>query len=100
MSSQGTSLGISAQGAPASMRFAPTDACRQEIVQHTGTAEGDDVWTRLGRYWKWLGEELDPTGTGSTKRISEDRAIDLALMLAKLERNLIAGLSIHQEKAL
>jgi hypothetical protein len=67
-------------------------------VDGVGRINGEDVWSRLGVYWGRLGEELDPIGT--TKHVSEDTAIDLALMLAKLERNLIAGLADHQESAL
>jgi hypothetical protein len=67
-------------------------------VDGVGRIDGEDVWSRLGVYWDRLGEEFDPIGT--TKHVSEDTAIALALMLAKLERNLIAGLSNHQKAAL
>jgi hypothetical protein len=41
--------------------------------------------------------ELDPTTPDS---LSEDTVIDLSTMLAKLERNLLAGLEAHQKLAM
>ena len=70
---------------------------RENAVQQLGKVDGEDIWRRLGRYWSRIDAELDPT-TSST--LSEDTIIDLGTMLAKLERNLIAGLGSHQEKAL
>jgi hypothetical protein len=57
----------------------------------------ENVWDRLGRYWSRIDKELDPTLTPNR---SEDTMIDLSTMLAKLERNLIAGLATHQEQAM
>ena len=55
------------------------------------------IWDRLGIYWSCIDVELDPTSSPSR---SEDTMIDLGTMLAKLERNLIAGLASYQEQAM
>jgi hypothetical protein len=70
---------------------------RENAVQQLDTIDGEDVWRRLGNYWGRIDAELDPT---TDSKLSEDTMIDLGTMLAKLERNLIAGLGSHQEKAL
>jgi ataxin-10 len=70
---------------------------RENAVQQLDTIDGGDVWSRLGRYWGRIDTELDPT---TDSKLNEDTVIDLGTMLAKLERNLIAGLGSHQEKAL
>jgi hypothetical protein len=70
---------------------------RENAVQQLDTIDGEDVWSRLGRYWDRIDAELDPT---TDSKLSEDTVTDLGTMLAKLERNLIAGLGSHQEKAL
>jgi len=75
----------------------PEADSRENAVHQLDTIDEEDVWGRLGRYWGCLDAELDPT-TSST--LSEDTIIDLGTMLAKLERNLIAGLGSHQEKAM
>jgi hypothetical protein len=66
-------------------------------VHQLDTIDGEDVWSRLGRYWGYVEGELDPT---TSSKLGEDTIIDLGTMLAKLERNLIAGLGTHQEKAM
>lgn len=66
-------------------------------MQQLGNVDGDDIWSRLGRYWSRIDAELDPT---TDSKLSEDTVIDLSTMLAKLERNLIAGLGSHQEAAM
>jgi hypothetical protein len=66
-------------------------------VHQLDTIDGEDVWSRLGRYWGCIEGELDPT---TSSKLSEDTVIDLGTMLAKLERNLIAGLGSHQENAM
>lgn len=70
---------------------------REDAVQELGTIDGEDIWNRLGRYWSFIDAELDPT---TDSKLSEETIIDLGTMLAKLERNLIAGLGSHQEAAL
>jgi hypothetical protein len=70
---------------------------REGAVQQLGTVNGEDVWTRLESYWSRIDAELDPT---TSSKLSEDTIIDLSTMLAKLERNLIAGLSSHQERTM
>jgi hypothetical protein len=70
---------------------------REDAVHQLGTVEGEDIWNRLGRYWSRIDAELDPT---TSTKLSEDTIIDLGTMLAKLERNLIAGLGGHQDKAM
>ena len=66
-------------------------------MRQLDTIDGDDVWSRLGRYWGRIDAELDPT---TDSKLNEDTIIDLGTMLAKLERNLIAGLGSHQDKAM
>jgi hypothetical protein len=70
---------------------------RENAVHQLGTVDREDVWSRLGRYWSRIDAELDPT---TDSKLNEDTIIDLGTMLAKLERNLIAGLGSHQEKAM
>ena len=70
---------------------------RENAVQQLGAIDGEDVWRRLGRYWDRIDTELDPT---TDSKLNEDTIIDLGTMLAKLERNLIAGLGSHQDKAM
>ena len=70
---------------------------RESAVYQLDTIDGEHVWSRLGGYWVRIEGELDPTTSG---KLGEDTVIDLATMLAKLERNLIAGLGSHQEKAM
>lgn len=66
-----------------------------------GRVNGEDIWERLGRYWLHLESGLDPSGLANKQQsMSEDTRLDLATMMAKLERNLIAGLLIHQQKAM
>jgi hypothetical protein len=73
------------------------DYQRETAVQDLGTINNENAWDRLGRYWSRIDTELDPTLTPNR---SEDTMIDLGTMLAKLERNLIAGLATHQEQAM
>jgi hypothetical protein len=70
---------------------------RENAVHQLDTIDGEDVWSRLGRYWGRIDSELDPT---TDSKLSEDTIIDLGTMLAKLERNLIAGLGSHQDRAM
>jgi len=70
---------------------------RENAVYALDTIDGDDVWSRIGGYWVRIEGELDPT---TSSKLAEDTIIDLATILAKLERNLIAGLGSHQEKAM
>ena len=66
-------------------------------MRQLDTVDADDIWSRIGRYWSCIEKELDPT---TTSNLSEDTIVDLTTMLAKLERNLIAGLGSHQAKAM
>jgi len=75
----------------------PEADSRESAVYQLDTIDGEEVWSRLGGYWVRIEGELDPTTSG---KLGEDTVIDLATMLAKLERNLIAGLGSHQEKAM
>ena len=70
---------------------------REDVVHQLDTIDGEAVWRRLGIYWGRIDAELDPT---TSSKLSEDTMIDLGTMLAKLERNLLAGLGDHQEKAM
>jgi len=56
-----------------------------------------ELWSVLGNYWSLLADSLHPS---SSRNASEDSLIDLALGLAKLERNLVAGLASHQASAM
>lgn len=57
----------------------------------------DGLWDRLGGLWPSISSSFHPT-TGSAIA-SEDSRVSLALALAKLERNLVAGLEEHQAQA-
>lgn len=75
--------------------------CREDAISRLGRHEGEDLWTRLGRYWSYLEAEFNPSDLAPKRRtMSEDTLLDLATMMAKLERNLIAGIGHHQEQAM
>lgn len=57
----------------------------------------DTFWSRLSSFWAALALSFD-VGVESTRSLaSEDSRISLASTFGKLERNLVAGLQVHQE---
>lgn len=71
------------------------DASRYDLVESLSTA--GPVWPRLAGLWDAIGRSFQPGSEAAGS--SEDSRISLALGLAKLERNLIAGLAEHQDPA-
>lgn len=77
------------------MQGHPAELDRYDLAETLG---GDGlVWQRIAGIWKVIGRSFQPGFEESGS--SEDSRISLALGLAKLERNLIAGLTEHQELA-
>ena len=78
-----------------------TEQHREDVVLELGRVDDDDLWTRMGRYWEYLEGELNPSDHAPKRRaMSEDTLLDLTTMMAKLERNLIAGIAKHQQEAM
>ena len=69
---------------------------RGDIVRELSLDQS--LWEKLRELWNALAETLHPTKASSGS--SEDSLTNLALALAKLDRNLVAGLEDHQAKAL
>ncbi|KAL7422812.1 hypothetical protein Q5752_002108 [Cryptotrichosporon argae] len=61
------------------------------LAEHTSTSP----FTHLGRLWSALAAALDPAHAGP-----EDSRVELAAALAKLERNMVAGVQANQEAAI
>lgn len=68
---------------------------REDLVEQISS--GRSLWDRIGQIWIALSAAFHPI-TGKAIA-SEDSRISLALALAKLERNLIAGIEEHQAHA-
>ncbi|KAK1927072.1 spinocerebellar ataxia type 10 protein domain-containing protein, partial [Papiliotrema laurentii] len=59
----------------------------------------NDAWSAFGCLWSRLALSLHPTVKPPFESASEDSRRNLALALAKLERNLVAGIAEHQVQA-
>lgn len=71
-----------------------SDSARYAILRSiTASVQGNDVWSILHGYWRELVLYFD------AKRDVEEHVLAITLALAKLERNLIAGLYDFQAAA-
>jgi ataxin-10 len=70
---------------------------RVEIVSDISSDRDSSTWLQLGKYWNVLAFSFG--SSASSGIASEDSRISLALGLAKLERNLLAGVQEFQEAA-
>ncbi|GFZ49470.1 hypothetical protein JCM24511_07590 [Saitozyma sp. JCM 24511] len=86
-------LALAAQAEAAARYAAQHLDERPQIVKDLSTASFHDVWQRFERQWSAL---ADSFGAHGTSVASEDSRILLATALAKLERNLVAGIPEHQ----
>jgi ataxin-10 len=70
---------------------------RVDIVSDISIDGDSSTWSQLGQYWTILASSFG--SSASSGIASEDSRISLALGLAKLERNLLAGVQESQEAA-
>ncbi|KIR34774.1 hypothetical protein I352_03026 [Cryptococcus deuterogattii MMRL2647] len=61
--------------------------------------EAEEFFQGLGQVWTSLATSFDPSAKDMSRYASEDSRIQLALGLAKMERNLVAGLLPFQSEA-
>lgn len=74
---------------------------REHLARSLGSIDHEDVWDRFSKCWAALESGLDPSSACRLQvTTSEDTRINLTVMMAKLERNLIAGLAEHQQGAM
>ena len=85
--------------------------CRRRTLLHGWSADAispdlvvdlsseNDPWSAFGCLWSRLALSLHPTVKPPFESASEDSRRNLAVALAKLERNLVAGIAEHQVQA-
>lgn len=73
---------------------------RQEVVTFPYGTGSRTVWDRIGALWAAISSSFTPSPSSGATLASEESRISVASALAKLERNLVAGLQVHQEAAM
>ena len=80
-----------------------SDVPRHDAVSSLSITDAESFWDRLGSLWTILARSFDQGSSDSSSTslwASEDSRIALVLGLAKLERNMIAGLMSHQQASM
>lgn len=79
--------------------IAPLNQYRDSIIDQLQSELDGDLWVYLGSMWKELSFEFGAKQPDDNSE-REPKIIAVALGLAKLERNLIAGLEEYQDEAM
>lgn len=66
---------------------------REDIVTQL-RQHGVELWTRLGEWWSAIADHFEPGNT-----THDSHFVSMSTSLAKMERNLVAGLADHQAAA-
>ena len=80
-----------------------SDLPRHDALSSLSITDGECFWDRLGSLWTALARSFDQSSYDSSSTpswASEDSRIILGAGLAKLERNMIAGLMSHQQASM